>query len=141
MLQLDKWYHIVATWDVTASKLCIYINGALDKEGIITTGDCRDSDGALIIGAQLPVDSGISSWGNLGFNGLIDRVQLLNRALTAEEISDHYAAFTEEESGLTAFIINVAPKNNSLMLKVLLVIAALIGGIWIKNRLRRKKQA
>lgn len=140
-LQLDKWYHIVATWDVAAAKIRIYINGVLDKEGTITTGDCRDSDGALIIGAQLPVYSGVSGWGNLGFNGLIDRVQLLSRALTPEEIADHYAAFTEEQSGLTAYILKVTPGNKPLILTVLFIIAALVGGLWIKNTLKHKKKA
>lgn len=140
-LQLNKWYHIVATWDVAAAKICIYIDGTLDQEGTITTGDCRDSDGALVIGAQLPVDCGVSGWGNLGFNGLIDRVQLMSRALTAEEISERYAAFADEESGLTAFILKVTPKNKPLMLTILLIIVALTGGIWAKNMLKHKKQA
>ncbi|HPS58231.1 MAG TPA: hypothetical protein PK514_09010 [Spirochaetota bacterium] len=140
-LALDKWYYIVATWDVAAAKICIYINGSLDCEGAITTGDCRNSDGALVIGAQLPVDCGVSGWGNLGFNGLIDRVQLMSRALTAEEISARYAVLAEEESGLTAFILKAAPKNKPFMLTILLVIAALIGGLWAKNRLKHKNES
>ncbi len=139
-LETDKWYHIVATWDLDTGTICIYINGSLDIDGPIKTGPLRDSDGALVIGAQLPVQYS-SSQGNLGFNGLIDRVQLLNRALSADEVAAHYAAYAQEESGLTAFILKVAPQNRQMLLALFVVIAVVTGGLWTKNMLRRKKQA
>lgn len=134
-----EWCHIVATWDVNASEICIYINGSLKGKGAITTGDCRDSNGALIIGAQLPVlYASKPAWGNLGFNGYIDRVRILNRALTPDEIADRYSAFNRESS-MTAFILKVAPQNKPLLLTILLVLAAIIGGMWVKNRLKIKQ--
>ncbi len=50
-LQPGQWYHIVGTWDST--KLRLYVNGVLDSETDNTTGGVRDTDGSLIIGAQL----------------------------------------------------------------------------------------
>ncbi len=132
-LELKTWYHIVATWDVAESKISIYLNGSLDCEGSITTGDVRDSAGGLVIGAQLPEQYN-SSWGNLGFNGIIDRVQLLSRALTPEEVSSRYAEFQAEESGLTAFILKIAPGNRPLLFTALLVILAMVAGLYFRNR-------
>jgi len=134
-LELNTWYHIVATWDVDAAAIKIYINGAPDCEGEITTGDVRDSNGALVIGAQLPVQYS-TTWGNLGFNGLIDRVQLLNRALTPEEVSARYSAFAEEESGLTAFIFRAVPGSKGIVIVALLLIAAAVAGIYAMNRIK-----
>ena len=140
VLDLDKWYHIVATWDVDSAIVRIYINGLLDCEGEITTGDVRDSHGDLVIGAQLPVQYS-TTWGNLGFNGLIDRVQLLSRALTPEEISARYAVFQAEESGLTAFILRFSPADKPAIMALLLVIIALITGIALKNMLQNRKNS
>ena len=50
-LQPGQWYHIVGTWDST--KLRLYVNGVLDSETDNTTDGVRDTDGSLIIGAQL----------------------------------------------------------------------------------------
>jgi hypothetical protein len=86
-LQPGQWYHIVGTWDST--KLRLYVNGVLDGETANTTGGVRDTDGSLIVGAQLSekYDAG---YGNIGWGGVIDRVIIRNDTLTAEQIQTRY---------------------------------------------------
>lgn len=86
-LQPGQWYHIVGTWDST--KLRLYINGVLDSETANTTDGVRDTDGSLIIGAQLSemYDGG---YGNFGWGGVIDRVIIRSDTLTEEQIQARY---------------------------------------------------
>jgi hypothetical protein len=86
-LQPGQWYHIVGTWDST--KLRLYVNGVLDGETANTTGGVRDTDGSLIIGAQLSekYDAG---YGNIGWGGVIDRVIIRSDTLTEEQVQARY---------------------------------------------------
>jgi hypothetical protein len=86
-LQPGQWYHIVGTWDST--KLRLYVNGVLDGETANTTGGVRNTDGSLIVGAQLSemYDGGL---GNIGWGGVIDRVIIRNDTLTPEQIQARY---------------------------------------------------
>jgi hypothetical protein len=86
-LQPGQWYHIVGTWDT--GKLRLYVNGVLDGETDNTTGGVRDTDGSVIIGAQLPekYDAG---YGNIGWGGVIDRVIIRNDTLTDEQVQSRY---------------------------------------------------
>jgi hypothetical protein len=86
-LQPGQWYHIVGTWDST--KLRLYVNGVLDSETANTTDGVRDTDGSLIIGAQLSemYDGG---YGNIGWGGVIDRVIIRNDTLTDEQVQSRY---------------------------------------------------
>jgi len=82
VLNNNRWYHIVVTWDSTTKK--IYVNGALDKsfpweESLIET------DGPLNIGA----DKDIGELNDF-MDGDLDEVAIYNRALTLEEIEGHY---------------------------------------------------
>lgn len=132
-LQCDKWYHIVATWD--SSYLCLYINN--NRENIIanTIGKVRVSKSPLIIGAQLGNVKYSSSWGNLGFNGIIDRVQILEYALTAEQVGDEYKSFQTESGGaLTAYLLGVASRNSTGLGIMLGAIILVLGGLYMYNR-------
>ena len=86
-LQPGQWYHIVGTWDST--KLRLYVNGVLDGETANTTGGVRNTDGSLVVGAQLSemYDGGL---GNIGWGGVIDRVIIRNDTLTPEQIQARY---------------------------------------------------
>jgi hypothetical protein len=86
-LHPGQWYHIVGTWDST--KLRLYVNGVLDGETANTTGGVRDTDGSLIVGAQLSemYDGGL---GNIGWGGVIDRVIIRDDTLTAEQVQARY---------------------------------------------------
>src|SRR3990170_2011523 len=73
----DQWTHIAGTYDGSSVK--IYINGVLDAEfpkiGLIAT-----STGDLTIGWRTDAP-------DVSYNGLIDEVEIFNRALSAEEIA------------------------------------------------------
>ncbi len=49
----------------------------------------RDSAGALIIGAQLPVSYN-RTYGNIGWDGIIDRVGIRSDSLTDQQVLDRY---------------------------------------------------
>jgi hypothetical protein len=78
-LQPGQWYHIIGTWDATSLRL--YVNGVLDGATVNTTGGVRDTSGGLIVGAQLSeIYNG--SYGNLGWDGVIDRVIIRSDAVS-----------------------------------------------------------
>jgi prepilin-type N-terminal cleavage/methylation domain-containing protein len=83
-----QWYHVVGTWD--SSGMRIYINGQLNNSNTVSVVAQKNS-GALNIGAQLS-SSYNSSLQNLGFNGIIDEVQVYDKALSADEISAYYSS-------------------------------------------------
>jgi hypothetical protein len=86
-LQPGQWYHIIGTWDSTSLRL--YVNGVLDNETANTTGGVRDSSGSLIIGAQLS-EAYDAGYGNIGWDGVIDRVIIRSDTLTAEQVQARY---------------------------------------------------
>jgi len=80
----NTWYHIAATFDDSADKVKIYINGVLDKEFTeyqkpgVTNHPVRIGQGG-----NYPYQN---SW----FNGIIDEVRIYKRVLSASEILEHY---------------------------------------------------
>jgi hypothetical protein len=86
-LQPGRWYHIVGTWDSTSLRL--YVNGILDDETANTTDGVRDSNGSLIVGAQLP-EMYNAGYGNLGWDGVIDRVIIRNDTLNDAQVLTRY---------------------------------------------------
>jgi hypothetical protein len=88
-LATGQWYHVAAAWD--AAMVRLYINGQENTSAANTIGSVRDSDGRLIIGAQLSVPYD-ASFGHVGFNGIIDEVSVIDHALSAAEIDADYQA-------------------------------------------------
>jgi hypothetical protein len=86
-ITFGSWTHIAGTYDGTTSK--IYVNGKLtgsrEVNGTITVGNQL-----VCIGAHSPVEPADRNW----FNGIIDEVCIYNRALSAEEIKEHYEEHT-----------------------------------------------
>jgi hypothetical protein len=82
----NQWYHVVGTWDSTGMK--IYVNGQLDNSSTNTVA-LKNTTGDLQIGAQLDQIFN-PAYKNFGFAGTIDEVAIYNRALTAQEIQNHY---------------------------------------------------
>jgi len=73
------WYFVAAV--KTSSQISIFINGNLEQTtalGAFTDTNSKD----LLIGAQNTQDQG-----GADLNGLVDEVELCNRALTPSEIS------------------------------------------------------
>ncbi len=135
-LVTGTWYYITATWNAADIKL--YVNGNLEDSIPNTIGKVRDSAGALIIGAQLPVIYN-SYYSNLVFNGTIDRVQISSRALADSEITANYKEMPFAAlSALTAYILAVAAKNYSIIGGVFGLLVMVLIAIFINNRKRAK---
>lgn len=81
-IQLDVWTHWVGTYDEEFARL--YLNGELVAE-LLTSG----APIPRILGTPLYLGRFVGA-GNHNFYGMIDEVALYNRALTAEEIQQHY---------------------------------------------------
>ncbi len=76
------WYHVAMTYDGTALKL--YVNGSQDAS-IPATGTISANTQPFRIGGGAPPDHA-----QYFFNGLVDEVQLHNRALPASVIQEIY---------------------------------------------------
>ena len=77
----DTWYEVAVTFD--GKKVALYINGTLAAEAdnaVIPMPNVRRN--AINIGATSASGAGY------GFDGLISKVQIYDRALTADEIAD-----------------------------------------------------
>jgi hypothetical protein len=77
---LRKWQHVVATKD--GAKMRLYVNGALVAGG--------DDASELPPGLRLLIGRLYPSQGVRPFIGQLDELALYNRALTSEEIANHY---------------------------------------------------
>ena len=80
-LTLNKWHHIVGTYDGSTAKL--YINGELKSSSRPGTYVIVHDDTPLVIGSEY-------YYARCRFNGFIDEVRIYNRALSAEEVEAHY---------------------------------------------------
>jgi hypothetical protein len=79
-IDLGYWYHLVGTYD--GDKTRIYLNGEFIEEKDVPNDGIDLSSGPLYIG-------GVPNSNNMFF-GKIDEVAIYNRALTPEEIQQHY---------------------------------------------------
>jgi hypothetical protein len=77
-----KWQHVAASWD--GSVMNLYLNGKLQKSKETSAVSLMDGSAKhkLIIGRH---PGGTQHW-----KGVMDEVAVYNRALNAEEISNHY---------------------------------------------------
>jgi len=97
-LPLNTWTHLAATFDGTTYRF--YINGALVASAAGTLGPINSAP--LVIGG---------SGGCSTFGGLIDEVEIFNRALTAAEIQAIYVADSDGKCKSTA--ANVMNDSNA----------------------------
>jgi hypothetical protein len=111
-ITLNKWHHVVMTYDSSSGAWVSYINGVQDIDETLS-GSISTSTQNLIFGRD--------SAGIYPFDGLIDEVRIYNRALSAEEIRYHYNRggpvahwrFDEGE-GQTAFDESVNDNDGTL---------------------------
>ncbi len=87
----DEWKHIVAIRDKDNSRIKLYINGQLAKQGTSSTGTIGKSD-ALTIGNSAEMRP---------FRDIIDEVKLFNYALPESEITALYNADEPESPAAT----------------------------------------
>ena len=88
----DRWYHFVATHDGSTGIMNLYVDSVLGASATENFGAIDDGGMRLRFG--------ITSEGHDPFSGLIDEVQIYNRALTADEIRAIYDAGS---AGLTRY--------------------------------------
>ena len=84
ILANDQWQHLEATWDTTTDTYQIHIDNNLITP--TSTGSAGDPTGIN------QVNIGSAYDGLTNFNGIIDEVQIYNRSLSADEISQIYYA-------------------------------------------------
>ena len=77
-----NWYHLAGIWD--GADLKLYINGEFNNRHPVPIPN-PTGVGPLTMG-------GPPGWWGVFFDGLIDEVRIYNRALTPEEIKEHYEA-------------------------------------------------
>jgi hypothetical protein len=78
IIEVDTWYHVVGVYSLEDGYIRTYVDGELDRE-LLTTQALGASPGSLMIGCE-PFNTG-----SYNFNGIMDEVQVYNKALTAAE--------------------------------------------------------
>jgi hypothetical protein len=96
VLVAGTWQHVAATFDLATQAMKIYVNGAEVPStlgpGSTTIAGIRQTNSQVQIGSVNPNPAG-----NVGFwDGLIDEVEMFNRALTQSEIQ---AIFNADSAG------------------------------------------
>jgi hypothetical protein len=76
-----SYVHIVSTRDQSTGQKCIYVNGQLDSSNYATTGILTGETSGNIGG----------DWGNAGYTGLADDVQIYSGVLQATDVSNLFA--------------------------------------------------
>lgn len=82
-----SWQHVAMTADTSTGTVVLYLNGSavpLNYTGTLSGAFAQFSQ--LYIGRRQTADTPEGAGGALNFKGLIDEVQLYNRALSAAEI-------------------------------------------------------
>lgn len=101
-LALNKWYHVLATWD--ANNLYLYINGILEEK-VDLSSSVRVTNGDLIIGSLAP--NGTSSY--YPFDGSMDNVRVWDKYQTDAEV---WAGFGESfNSPVSNLVVNMTFDN------------------------------
>jgi hypothetical protein len=92
----NTWQHVAFTWDNFDPFIRYYVDGQELSNTDFHDGDTiRDSSQVVIIGnVNLTADPGRF------FNGMMDEVRIYNRALSAQEIQNHYQGIYENEARL-----------------------------------------
>ncbi|HML55602.1 MAG TPA: LamG domain-containing protein [Solidesulfovibrio magneticus] len=86
----DKWQHVAITWEQNSSSNLVmkfYINGSLDSTTTVGSFIPRRNTADLVVGGQSDNDTGDQ---NTFYNGYMDDLEIYNRALSAEEVKNHF---------------------------------------------------
>jgi hypothetical protein len=109
IVRLDDWTHVAMVYDGTDMR--IYVNGELDATAPVAKTDAIDSSarGVHVGLREKAVYDGTDE--GRDYQGLLDEVQVLGRALSQQEISDLYVAVTPPApTGL--FFVNISDELN-----------------------------
>ncbi len=80
------WHHFATVIDSDHSSMKVYVNGIEKASGTYSYSGIRDTSSPLMIGNN-------PSW-NSSFNGLMDEVAIYNRALSDQEVQEHYLNYS-----------------------------------------------
>jgi hypothetical protein len=89
LLDNNKWYHVVLTYD--GSFINLYINGVLDNQKA-QSGTIKATTNPFIIGSTY-------TGAGYKFKGIIDEVLIYNRALSEDEIKAIYNYYMKKRTG------------------------------------------
>ena len=89
-----EWHHLVMTWDKDQDKLLAYVDGE-EKQTKTGLKNWSGSINTSMIGS--------SSNGGRNWNGAIDEVRIYNRALSADEVAEHYRGEFINDTGLVGY--------------------------------------
>lgn len=108
-IPLNQWTHIVGTFNgtLTSNRLKIYINGVLNTQGATTDSVITRTTTNLFVGDRGNEDR--------GFAGLIDEVQVYNRALSSTEIQ----AASQNDPDFSSTILAEIPKGTTQIIATL----------------------
>lgn len=98
-LPSEEWMHVVGTYDNTSGQgeVALYINGEQVDYGTFPSfGDIQSLSKDLTIGGDPDNTSGAP----LEFQGIIDEVQVYDRALSESEVADRYVEYEEIRYGI-----------------------------------------
>jgi len=110
-LSLSEWHHVAVTKNNTTGETKLYLDGALDKTGILDILD-YDNEGDVRIGRD--ADSGCAN-GNAYFKGYLDNMAFYNVVKTAEQIKiDYEAGICEEENCKVGELCHIYGVNDGL---------------------------
>jgi len=87
-LTLNRWHHVVGTYDGSTANL--YIDGELKSSSSPGMYVIAHDDTPLVIGSEYHASSIVK------FKGLIDDVRIYNRVLSIEEVKAHYLLTSPE---------------------------------------------
>jgi len=92
----EVWHHIVGTYDRTQNLMLLYHNGSLAA----SLGPCTAAVGTTTKPFYIGADPENNSAGTAEFQGVIDKVRIYNRTLSASEMQAHYNGIFSDETGL-----------------------------------------
>jgi hypothetical protein len=74
-----NWQHIVASWNADTRQMNLFLNGSNNASGVSTSGENRTGAAALVLGR--------CATANRFFRGLLDDIQIFDRALSLSDIT------------------------------------------------------
>ena len=115
-LELDNWYHIAGTYIESTGEWKIYVNGALENS-LTRPGELAANNAPIYIGSHNSTSF---------FRGVIDEIRIYNRALSPDEILQHYFPHVPTRWPLIAGIVGAV------------VIIGIIAALYMRRRKPRK---
>ena len=90
--EVDTWYHLVGIRDAELDKIQIYVNGELADEKTDISASLSSEDWSISGQHTWLVHNPVMAC----FHGVIDEVSIYDRALSPEEVLQHYMKYTDQ---------------------------------------------